>query len=280
MNNRLAEAVAERSGLPVKGVKAVIELLDEGATVPFISRYRKERTGSLDEVSIRAIETALKQVREMEARREFVISAIENAGAMSDSIRLKLLEASSMTEIEDIYAPFKPKKRTRATIAREKGLEPLAKKIMSGHLSSSNEEEIEGAMDIIAEWASESPRLRNITRNAFNRSASIVCTVSKGKEAEIAASSLAQYADFSQSVRRMASHQYLALRRAEREGMIKVKYSLGECADSLEESLCRAFVPRAASGECREVIEDAVADASKRLLRPSVENEVSASLKE
>lgn len=277
---RLYITVAERTGLPLKGVKAVAELLDEGATVPFISRYRKERTGSLDEVSIRAIETALKQVRELEARREFVADAIEAAGSMPDLIRQRLMEAATMTEVEDIYAPFKPKKRTRATIAREKGLEPLAKRIMSGHLPSSSDEDIEGAMDIIAEWASESARLRNITRNTFNRSASIVCTVAKGKEAEIKDSSLAQYADFSQSVRRMASHQYLALRRAEREGLVKVKYSLGDNAEALDDSLCRAFVPRSASGDCREVIEDAVVDASKRLLRPSVENEVSASLKE
>ncbi len=280
MSNNISSAVAERTGLPLKGVTAVIELLDEGATVPFISRYRKERTGSLDEVSIRTIETALRQVRDMEARREFIMEAIENAGAMNPSIRQRLLEASTMTELEDIYAPYKPKKRTRATIAREKGLEPLAKKIMSGHLPKSSDEEVAGAMDIIAEWASESPRLRNLTRNAFNRSASLNCTVAKGKEEDIAHSSLAQYADFSQTVRRMQSHQYLALRRAEREGLIKVKYSLGDASDSLDDSLCRAFVPRSASGECREIIEEAVEDASKRLLKPSVENEVSASLKE
>ena len=280
MNKNIASAVAERTALPIKGVAAVIELLDEGATVPFISRYRKERTGSLDEVSIRSIETALKQVRDLEARREFIIGAIESVQAMTPAIRQRLIEASSMTELEDVYAPFKPKKRTRATIAREKGLEPLAKRIMSGHLPPSSDDEIAGAMDIIAEWASESSRLRNITRNAFNRSASLLCTVAKGKEEEIASSSLAQYADFSQSVRRMQSHQYLALRRAEREGLVKVRYSLGEAADNLDDSLCRAFVPRQASRECREIIEEAVEDASKRLLKPSVENEISASLKE
>ena len=280
MNKNIASAVAERTALPIKGVAAVIELLDEGATVPFISRYRKERTGSLDEVSIRSIETALKQVRDLEARREFIIGAIESVQAMTPAICQRLIEASSMTELEDVYAPFKPKKRTRATIAREKGLEPLAKRIMSGHLPPSSDDEIAGAMDIIAEWASESSRLRNITRNAFNRSASLLCTVAKGKEEEIASSSLAQYADFSQSVRRMQSHQYLALRRAEREGLVKVRYSLGEAADNLDDSLCRAFVPRQVSGECREIIEEAVEDASKRLLKPSVENEISASLKE
>ncbi|MDE6255232.1 MAG: RNA-binding transcriptional accessory protein [Muribaculaceae bacterium] len=280
MNKNIASAVAERTALPIKGVAAVIELLDEGATVPFISRYRKERTGSLDEVSIRSIETALKQVRDLEARREFIIGAIESVQAMTPAIRQRLIEASSMTELEDVYAPFKPKKRTRATIAREKGLEPLAKRIMSGHLPPSSDDEIASAMDIIAEWASESSRLRNITRNAFNRSASLLCTVAKGKEEEIGSSSLAQYADFSQSVRRMQSHQYLALRRAEREGLVKVRYSLGDAADNLDDSLCRAFVPRQASGECREIIEEAVEDASKRLLKPSVENEISASLKE
>lgn len=278
--SELYKAVADRTGLPAKGVKAVIELLDEGATVPFISRYRKERTGALDEVAVRSIETSLKQVRDMEARREFVTKAIEEAGAMNDNIRRRLLEASTMTKIEDVYAPFKPKKRTRATIAREKGLEPLAKKMMSGHLPPSSDEEISGAMDIIAEWASESSRLRNITRNTFNRSASVVCSVAKGKESELAASSLAQYGDFSQTVRRMASHQYLALRRAEREGLIKVKYSLGDAADSLEDALCKAFLPRNAASDCREIIEEAVCDASKRLLKPSVKNEVSASLKE
>ncbi|MDE6296829.1 MAG: RNA-binding transcriptional accessory protein, partial [Muribaculaceae bacterium] len=280
MQEKLYSAVAERTGLPLKGVKAVIELLDEGATVPFISRYRKERTGSLDEVKIRAVETALKQVRELEARREFVIHSIETAGAMTPVIRQKLLEADSLTDVEDIYAPFKPKKRTRATIAREKGLEPLAKKIMTGFLPSSSEEDIEGAKDIIAEWASDSARLRNITRNSFNRNGSLVCSAVKGKESDLQTSSLAQYADFSQSVRRMQSHQYLALRRAEREGLIKVKFSLGEANDDLNEALCRAFVPRSASGDCREVIEEAVEDAAKRLLKPSVENEVSATLKE
>ena len=170
MSKNIASAVAERTALPIKGVAAVIELLDEGATVPFISRYRKERTGSLDEVSIRSIETTLKQVRYLEGRREFIIGAIESVQAMTPAIRQRLIEASSMTELEDVYAPFKPKKRTRATIAREKGLEPLAKRIMSGHLPPSSDDEIAGAMDIIAEWASESSRLRNITRNAFNRS--------------------------------------------------------------------------------------------------------------
>lgn len=295
MADKIYEGVAKRLNLSATAVKAVAELLDGGATVPFISRYRKERTGSLDEVAVRDIESALKSVRELEARKDFVKAAIESAGAMTPQIAARLDSAESMTEVEDIYAPFKPKKRTRATIAREKGLEPLAKIIMSGRAADcgeaaarfagkngveSEEEALAGASDIIAEWASESTRLRNITRNAFRRSASLVCTPAKGKEEELAASAFAQYGNFSQTVRRISSHQYLALRRAEREGLIKAKYTLGDESDNLDEALGRAFVPSGASRSCRDVICEAVCDASKRLLRPSVENEVSASLKE
>lgn len=294
MEKIIIRGVAGRTGLREESVKAVIELLDEGATVPFISRYRKERTGKLNEVQVREIESMLKTVRELLARKEFVRNAIETVGKLTPELEGKLEAADTMTDVEDIYTPFKPKKRTRATIAKEKGLEPLAKIIMSGksadcHASASRfvgkdgvkdeEEALAGASDIIAEWAS-SVRLRNITRNTYQRNASIVCTVAKGKEEELKDSPYAGYGDFSQTVRRMSSHQYLALRRAEREGLVKVKYSLGDGGGALDEALARAFVPRQASRACREVIEDAVADASKRLLRPSVENEVSAQLKE
>ena len=277
--NNITENVARRVGLPAKGVGAVISLLDEGATIPFIARYRKELTGSLDEVAIRSVEAALRSVRELDARREFVISAIEDAGAMSDSLRARLIDASSLQEVEDLYAPYKPKKRTRATMARERGLEPLAKKIMSGYLPPSlSAEDISGAMDIIAEWASESPRLRNITRNAYRRSGFLSSAPAKGKEEELSASPMAQYGDFSRPVGRVASHQYLAMRRAEREGLVKVKYSLRD-PERLNDSLCEAFVPRRAADLCRQLIEDAVIDASRRLLRPSVETEISAGLK-
>lgn len=295
MEKIIIRGVAGRTGLREESVKAVIELLDEGATVPFISRYRKERTGKLNEVQVREIESMLKTVRELLARKEFVRNAIKTAGKLTPELEGKLETADTMTDVEDIYTPFKPKKRTRATIAKEKGLEPLAKIIMSGksadcHASASRfvgkggvkdeEEALAGASDIIAEWASESVRLRNITRNTYQRNASIVCTVAKGKEEELKDSPYAGYGDFSQTVRRMSSHQYLALRRAEREGLVKVKYSLGDGGGALDEALARAFVPRQASRACCEVIEDAVADASRRLLRPSVENEVSAQLKE
>ncbi len=291
----ICKEVALRLELPLKGVKATIELLDEGATVPFISRYRKERTGSFDEVAVRSVESMLKTVRELVARKEFVEEAIRESGGMTPDIARRLSEASSLTEVEDIYAPFKPKKRTRATIAREKGLEPLAKIIMAGRCDNlevsahrfvgkngveNADDALEGVSDIIAEWASESTRLRNITRNSYTRSASITCVVAKGKEKELAESPFAGYGEFSQTVRRMPSHQYLALRRAEKEGLVKVKYTLGDSSDSLDDALCRAFVPKQAGKECSSLICRAVEDASKRLLRPSVENEVSAKLKE
>ena len=269
----ILKGVAEKTGLPLKGVTAVVKLLDDGATVPFISRYRKELTGSMDEVAVRAVESALKSERELTARREFIRDAIKEAGALDPKMEESLANATTMTELEDIYAPYKPKKRTRATIAREKGLEPLAKLIMTGRPEACEEaaqryvgkngvkdstEALAGASDIIAEWASESPRLRNITRNHYQRAGAITSTPAKDKEAELDQSPFAQYADFNQSVRRMASHQYLALRRAEAEGLIKVKYSIPEKGEELREKLMDNFGPRYASKECSDIIDGAV----------------------
>lgn len=290
----LAEEVAKRLSLPEKGVKAVIKLLEEGATVPFISRYRKEATGGFDELAVRNIETSLKIVKDIFSRKEFVYKAIEEAGALTPQIEKQLEEASNLNDIEDIYAPYKPKKRTKATIAREKGLEPLAKIIMSGKSESpessskkfvgkngvdSEADAIAGAKDIIAEWASESIRLRNITRNYYRHKASLAVSIPKGKEDALKTSPYSSYMYFSSPVRRIASHQYLALKRAEREGFIKVKYNIDNVKD-LVDSLCNAFIPRHASDACAEIIGDAVEDAASRLLRPSIENEISASLKE
>ncbi len=302
MDKKIIQAVASQLGLPEKGVEAVAELLEEGATVPFISRYRKERTGALDEVSVRNIETALAARRCLEARREFVAGAITDAGAMTAELRNRLDSAETITQIDDIYAPYQPKRRTRATVARQKGLEPLARIIMAGRvvdirvaadafvgtrakktvenqtIVADRDEALAGASDIIAEWASESERLRNITRNAYRRRATLVAACAKGKEAELAASPFAQYATFAKSLRRIVSHQYLALRRAEREGLIKLKFGL-EDPEGLTDVLCDNFGPRQASDSCSALIDAAVADAAKRLLRPSVENELAAELK-
>lgn len=287
--------VAARLDLPEKSVEAVALLLDDGATVPFISRYRKEKTGSLDEVAIRAIESTLKSVEELYNRRDFVRKAISEAGCLDSMLENRLDNARSITEIEDIYAPFKPKKRTRGTMARDKGLEPLAKMIMAAHSHdchilasrfvgkkgvSDPEEALSGASDIIAEWASENAKLRNMTRNVYQKTSRLVCTPAKNKDQELAASPFAQYADFTQKSRRISSHQYLALRRAEHESLLKVKYELDSTGPSLEETLADAFMPRNAGGECATLIAAAVADATKRLIKPSIETEMSMHLKE
>ncbi len=291
----LVKDVATRLGLPYRSVDATVRLLDDGATVPFISRYRKEMTGGLSEVAVRDVESTLVQVRNLYARKEFVRAAIENAGAMNPQLDERLHSARTLTDVEDIYAPFKPKKHTRGTMARDKGLEPLAKMIMSSRMGDcaglamkfidgkkvkGKDDALAGASDIIAEWAADNARLRNITRNEYRRNASIVCHPAKDKDAELSASPYAQYADFNQRLRGIPSHRYLAIRRAEREGLLKVRYELKSPGKSLEESLADAFMPQMAKGECALIIAGAVADASKRLLRPSVENEISASLKE
>ncbi len=276
-----AQAVADATGLPHKGVEAVISLLDEGATVPFISRYRKERTGSLDEVAVRDIELALGRRRELEKRRDSIIESLGEAGTLTPELQARFENAATMTEIEDLYAPYKPKRRTRASIAREKGLEPLAKRIMAGraaHLDASAED-IAGACDIIAEWAAETPRLRNIVRREFRKRGNISATVPKDKADTIAASPYAEYAGFDRPLRRCSSHQYLALRRAEREGFLKVKYSMPD-DEAVIDALCGNFGPREATVACGKLIDDSVEDAYKRLLRPSVENELASEMKE
>ncbi len=276
-----AQAVADATGLPIKGVEAVIALLDDGATVPFISRYRKERTGSLDEVAVRDIEVALARRRELEKRRDAIIASLADSGILTDELRRRFEEAATMTEVEDLYAPYKPKRRTRASIAREKGLEPLAKKIMAGRAArlDAPADDLTGACDIIAEWAAETPRLRNIVRRELRRKGNISASVAKDKAAEIAASPYAEYADFDRPLRRCSSHQYLALRRAEREGFLKVKYTIAD-DEAVVDALCANFGPREATGACGRLIDDSVADAYKRLIRPSIENELAAEMKE
>ena len=276
-----AQAVADATGLPIKGVEAVIALLDDGATVPFISRYRKERTGSLDEVAVRDIEVALARRRELEKRRDAIIASLAESGILTDELRRRFEVAATMTEVEDLYAPYKPKRRTRASIAREKGLEPLAKKIMAGRAArlDAPADDLAGACDIIAEWAADTPRLRNIVRRELRRKGNISASVAKDKATEIGASPYAEYADFDRPLRRCSSHQYLALRRAEREGFLKVKYTVAD-DEAVVDALCANFGPREATDACGRLIDDSVADAYKRLIRPSIENELAAEMKE
>lgn len=292
--DKILSRVCSRTGFGERAVSAVIEMLDEGATVPFISRYRKERTGNMDEVGVRAVEQALAQSRALEERRQFVEEAIAAAGALTDELKHRLAEADTLTEIEDLYAPYKPKRRTRATMAREKGLEPLAKQIMSGRLADCRQaaqrfvkkdgaadvdEAIAGASDIIAEWVAESARLRDIVRKDLRRAGVLKCKVSKDKAAEIESSVYAQYADREFAVRRLSSHQYLAIRRAEREGFLKVKIE-AEDGERLEDRVIGFFMPRTVTDSCEKIIAGAVADGLKRLLLPSVENDIDSELKD
>lgn len=292
-DNVLAHKVAGRVNLPEFGVRAVIELLDDGATVPFISRYRKDRTGALTEVDVRAIESALAAVRALEDRKDFVRKAISDAGAMTDELLLRIDEADTMTAVEDIYAPYKPKRRTRATAAREKGLEPLARIIMAGkgdprHSArrfvkpgdvADEDEALQGARDIMAEWASESTRLRNAVRRALRRKASLKCSPVKGEEDALADSPFAGYASFTTPLHRCSSHQYLAVRRAESQGLLRVKYVFPAGDDTVGE-VVKLFVPAKANEECAAIISEAAEDAYKRLLLPGAETDISAELKE
>ena len=188
--------IASRLNIHVKNVSATIKLLEDGATIPFISRYRKEVTGNLDEVAIFSIQKILKELTDLEQRKVTVLAAIENAGKLTPELQERIDKIESSTELEDIYLPYKPKRRTRAQMARELGLEPLARMIMSSGCNNVNncasrfvkgdvktlEQALEGAADIIAEWASENERVRNRIRSLFNRKAVINTGIVKGKE--------------------------------------------------------------------------------------------------
>ncbi len=287
-----AKSISATLNIKQHSVEATIALLDEGATVPFISRYRKERTGSLDEVAVRRIEIELGRLRELDKRRQFIFDAISEAGAMTPELEKRLNEASDAATLEDIYLPYKPKRRTRAQVARELGLEPLARMIMSGNCSDISsaarrfvgkgkaddvDAAIAGASDIIAEWVSENIGVRNNIRNRYNRFGHISSSVVKGKESE-ADNTYRNYINFNRDLRHCPSHQYLALKRAEREGILKLSLDIDN--DEAIDSISSRLVKRGASQETATIVGNAVTDSYKRLLRPSIENEVSAQLKE
>lgn len=278
--------IASRLGLNKRNVEATLGLLDEGATIPFISRYRKEHTGSLNEVEIRDIENLYKQLQDLEKRKEYILDTIDKSGAMTDELRSKIESAQDSSTLEDLYLPYKPKRRTRATAAREKGLEPLAKIIMAQNARSlqdaarrfvsdeveSPDEAIAGACDIIAEWVSESQTARSFLRRKMHKGAVIASKIAKGKEAE--ADNYRNYADFSRPAQRCSSHQYLALRRGEREGLLKVSVNIND--DEALSYLNNIFIKKSASDDSASTVRAAVLDSYKRLMLPSIENEVSA----
>lgn len=278
--------IAKQLGLNQHNVESTISLLDEGCTVPFISRYRKECTGSLNEVEIREIELLYHQLQELEKRKQYILDTIEKAGALTDDLRGKIELTTDANTLEDLYMPYKPKRRTRATIARERGLEPLAKIIMAQNARNPQQaalrftndqvatadDALAGACDIIAEWVNEHQKARSWVRNKMQRTAMISSRFVKGKEDE--ADNYRNYSDFSRPMHRCSSHQYLALRRGEREGLLKVSVSIND--DEAIDHLANYFVRKGANPECAQLVKDAVADSYKRLMLPSIENEVAA----
>ncbi len=273
-----------------KQVNAVIKLLDDGATVPFIARYRKEATGELDEKQIFLISTRLAALRDYLKRREFVVEQIKAAGALTPELADRIEHTLDAATLEDIYLPYKPKRRTRAEMARERGLEPLAKIIMgqnAGGLKQiaaryvgaevpTADEALAGAQDIIAEWMSENEKVRNLVRSKFQRGA--VFSTSRVKGADDPKELYAGFYDYSQPLRLVPSHRYLAARRGQEAGILKVAITIND--DEMIERLGRFFVKPGATGECADAVAAAVRDCYRRLLRPSIENEVAAMAKE
>lgn len=283
MTNVFHTLIARFLQIPEGQVERTIGLLNEGATIPFISRYRKEVTGGLDEVQIGAIKDQLDKLTELSKRKETILATIEEQGKLTPELRKRIEESWDSTEIEDLYLPYKPKRVTKAEIARRKGLEPLAKIVMmqnennlSARIKSfikgevkNAEEALQGARDIIAEWINENESARNTVRNSFAHTAMITSKVIKGKEEEGA--KYRDYFDFSKPLNRASSHRLLALRRGEAEGILRV--SISPDAESCLDRLNRRFVK--GRGEVSEQVATAVDDSFKRLLKPSIETEFS-----
>ena len=279
--NRNIELVAKKLGLHDWQVENTIRLLDGGATIPFISRYRKEMTGSLDEVQLLHIKDEYERLKELDARKESVIKSIEEQEKMTPELLKKIGAAITIAELEDIYLPFRPKRRTRATIAREKGLEPLAEIIFKQmekdpfHKAeefltddvSTTEDAISGASDIIAEWINEDENARKKLRYLFDREAVLFSKVVKGKEAE--GIKFSDYYDWSEPLKKCPSHRLLAMRRGEDEGFLKLAIEpVEENALDLLDSL---FLK--GKNESSEIVKSAIRDSWKRLLSSSMETE-------
>lgn len=286
-----SQMIAAELKLPAHRIANTLKLLQGGATIPFISRYRKEATGGLDEVQIGDIQTRYEKLCELSKRKETVLSTIEEQGKLTPELKARISACWNATELEDIYLPFKPKRKTRAEAARAKGLEPLALLLMmqkENNLAAKvrnfvkgevkdEEDALKGARDILAEQISEDERSRNLMRNQFQRQALIQSKVVKGKEAEEASAKYRDYFDFCEPLKKCSSHRLLALRRGESEGVLKVSI-FPEDEDMCNERLQRLFVR--ANNECAHQVEEALTDAYKRLLKPAIETEFAALSKE
>lgn len=288
--NIFTKRIATQLNLPEQKVENTLALLEEGCTIPFISRYRKEKTGGMDEVQIAQIAEMNDKCKEIAKRKETIIKTITEQGKMNAELQQRIDNCWEATELEDIYLPYKPKRRTRAQIAREQGLEPLADIIMLqrernpieaahrfvGGNVADREAAIAGAKDIIAERISEDERSRNQLRGAFRRSAVISSKVVKTKKDTEEAQKYTDYFDFSEPLRRCSSHRMLAMRRGENEGILRVSISPDdeECIEKLKRQYVRY------PGPCGNIIHEAAEDSYKRLLKPSIENEFAALSKE
>lgn len=286
-----SKMIASAMKLQEHRVENTLKLLQGGATIPFISRYRKEATGGMDEVQISEISTRYEKLCELAKRKETIVSTIEEQGKLTAELKNRIDNCWDSTELEDIYLPFKPKRKTRAEVARQKGLEPLALILMmqrENNLSArvrqfvkgevkDEEDALKGARDIIAEQVNEDEKARNQIRNQFTRQAVISAKVVKGKEKEENAAKYRDYFDFSEPLKKCTSHRLLAIRRGESEGILKVSISPAnddECTERLERQFVRG------AGECSSQVSEAVKDAYKRLLKPAIETEFSAMSKE
>ena len=285
------QLIAQRLNLREKQVEQTIALLDEGATIPFISRYRKEATGGLDEVAVAAVAEQHRQLDELEHRKAFVLETIEAQGALTDELRARITACWDATEIDDLYLPFKPKRRTRAQMAREKGLEPLAQRLLlrpnsdpeqeaEGFLTDevgTVDEALQGARDIIAEQISEDEHSRQTLRRIYSREAVISSKAVKGKSETPEAAKYRDYFEWSEPLKRCTSHRLLAMRRGESEGVLRVTITPAD-DERATEQVARRYVK--SGTRAAKQVEMAAGDAYKRLLRPSIETEFAASSKE
>ena len=288
--NAYTKHIAETLNLLEKNVDATLTLLNEGCTIPFIARYRKERTGNLDEVQITRIAEMNERLTETDKRKETILKTISEQGKLTDELKNKIANCWDNSVLEDLYLPFKPKRRTKAQVAREQGLEPLAtllliqkeqnpkaasKRFVTGEIKN-EATALQGAKDIIAEIVSEDPQARNIVRNAFKREAKISSKVIKKVENTDEGQKFSDYFDFSEPLRRCNSHRLLAMRRGEAAGILRVSISIDgvECVERLN---CLFIHGR---GECQSLVAEAIGDSFKRLINPSIENEFAGLSKE
>lgn len=285
-----ASFIAQELGLEQKYVENTLDLLEEGATIPFISRYRKERTGGMDEVQVAAVSDRLDKLKELEKRKTCILTAIEAQGKLTDELKQRIENCWDATELEDIYLPYKQKRRTRAQVAREQGLEPMAAWLLRQYPDpvlhkatnfinpekgvETAEDVVKGAMDIIAEQVSENERSRQTIRGQFRRTATIVSKLVKGKDEE--GQKFRDYFDWKEPLNRCSSHRLLAMRRGEAEGILRLSIIIDD--EEAVEKLNRQYVK--GNTEAAHRVKDAVEDGYKRLLCPSIETEFSALSKE